>query len=123
MLISVCIPAMRSATVRSAIESIRRQSWTQWELIVVGQGHDTSIRAVVHDAGRSDPRVRYGYQPGIGLSRARNTGIAAARGEIIAMTDDDCDADQEWLATLANCFQREPDVGLIGGSLLRPNFG
>jgi glycosyltransferase involved in cell wall biosynthesis len=120
MLISVCIPSLRTTTLRPAIEAIRRQTWAEWELIVVGQGNDPHLRALVEEVGSADPRVRYIHLAEPGLSGARNAGIASSIGDIIAMTDDDCEADSEWLYTLAHCFQREPAVGLIGGALLKP---
>lgn len=78
------------------------------------------MRRLVEDAARKDTRVRYIHLDQRGLSRARNAGIAASGGEIVAMTDDDCEADPGWLETLARCFADEPEVGLVGGALLRP---
>jgi GT2 family glycosyltransferase len=86
----------------------------------VGQGSDPRLRPLVEEIGREDHRVRYLYLRDRGLSRARNAGMAASTGDIIAMTDDDCEADSEWLSTLAHYFKTEPDVGLVGGSLLKP---
>src|SRR5947209_6463631 len=120
MLISVCIPTVRATTLQSAIESVRRQTWANWELIVVSQGHDTRVRAVVEAIRRQDGRIHHVHTPEMGVSRARNAGIAASVGEVIAMTDDDCETHPEWLATLAACFKAEPEVGLVGGSLVKP---
>jgi glycosyltransferase involved in cell wall biosynthesis len=49
---------------------------------------------------------------------ARNAGLKAARGEIVAFMDDDCEADEDWLATLKECFTA--DIGLVCGSLEAP---
>lgn len=124
MLISVCIPTLRSTTLRLAIDSIRRQTWTDWELIVVGQGEgaDRESQSLVEEVAREDTRVRYCHLVEPGLSRARNAGIAASAGEIIAMTDDDCEADAAWLSTLAQYFQIDSEVGLVGGALVGPNL-
>lgn len=78
------------------------------------------MRRMVEDVAREDSRVRYMHLDQRGLSRARNAGLAASSGEIIAMTDDDCEADPQWLETMASCFTDEPDVGLVGGALLAP---
>src|SRR5205814_580354 len=43
------------------------------------------------------PRVRYIHQPNHGLSHARNSGAAAAKGEVLAYTDSDCMVDGDWL--------------------------
>ncbi len=122
MLISVCIPAMRPTTVVDAVASILRQTWTDWELIVVGQGQDADLQPRVEQVAGMDGRVRYMHLPRRGLSRARNAAIALSRGEVIAMTDDDCEASSDWLAVLANCFAEAPEVGLVGGALLAPEM-
>lgn len=120
MKISVCIAATRATTVAAAIASIRRQTWPDWELVLVGQGDDAALGAVGKAAALADERVHYVHLDRRGLSLARNAGIQAATGAIIAMTDDDCEAREDWLATIAAIFAAEPEVGLIGGALLAP---
>ncbi|HEY7783053.1 MAG TPA: glycosyltransferase [Ktedonobacterales bacterium] len=121
MKISVCIAATRATTVDAAIASIRHQTWTDWELVLVGQGDDPALAAVGKAAALSDARVHYVHLDRRGLSLARNAGIRAATGDIIAMTDDDCEAREDWLATLGGIFAAEPAVGLVGGALLAPS--
>jgi glycosyltransferase involved in cell wall biosynthesis len=120
MLISVCIPTVRSTTIVAAVASVLRQTWTDWELIVVGQGPETNLRSRVEGAAGGNQRVRYVHVKRPGLSRARNAGIDVSRGDVIAMTDDDCEADSRWLAEVAACFAEDPRIGLVGGALLPP---
>ena len=54
---------------------------------------DDDIRRLVARAG-----ANYVHQPRLGLSRARNSGAAAARGEVVAFLDDDATADPRWLS-------------------------
>ena len=49
----------------------------------------------------ADRRFRVIHQPNMGLSAARNVGLAAATGEIVAYTDADCIVDPDWLALSA----------------------
>ncbi|MDQ4082120.1 MAG: glycosyltransferase family 2 protein [Actinomycetota bacterium] len=116
--ISVCIATVRPSTIGTAIESIRRQTWRDWELLVVGQGADPKVSAVATKAANGDGRVRYLDISKRGLSAARNAGLAAARNEIVAMMDDDCEARPDWLAALVQCFEEKPETGLVGGSFL-----
>lgn len=120
MKISVCIGSVRWTTLATAITSVHQQTFTDWELVIVGQGPDPELRALGERASSSNKRIRYIHLDCRGLSHARNVGIECATGDIVAMTDDDCQARSDWLATLADCFTREPDVGLVGGAVIAP---
>jgi GT2 family glycosyltransferase len=102
------------------VESIRRQTLRDWELVVVGQGDDPALRAYGEGAARQDRRVRYIHLDRRGVSLARNVAVRAAVGEIIAITDDDCEAREDWLATVVDCFEKEPDVEVVGGAMVAP---
>jgi GT2 family glycosyltransferase len=65
------------------------------------------------------PAVRIIHQQNLGLSAARNTGIAAAMGEIVAFTDSDCRADEDWLYYLIGDLLRS-DACAIGGHNFPP---
>src|SRR5205807_1638585 len=69
-------------------------SYPAYEVILVDDGSTDSTSEI---AARY-PDVRYiRHELNQGLSTARNTGLAAARGEVIAFTDSDCRADEDWL--------------------------
>jgi glycosyltransferase involved in cell wall biosynthesis len=123
MKVSVCLPATRPATVGATIRSIQAQTVSDWELLVVGQGNDHQIRQVVEAAARADPRLRYVHIDKRGSSRARNAAMQAASGEILAMTDDDCEARPDWLAVLTGVMAEGSDVALVGGALIAPPPG
>jgi GT2 family glycosyltransferase len=58
---------------------------------------------------------RYVAEPRAGKTFAQNRGLAVARGEVIAFTDDDCLAAEDWLLRLSHHFQRDPDLQVLGG--------
>jgi glycosyltransferase involved in cell wall biosynthesis len=118
--VSVCIPAMRAETLPAAIRSIQRQRYTDWELLVVVQGADPPAAPVARRALEGEPRGRVLAIPTPGLSRARNAAFAQARGEIVAVTDDDCEADPDWLGVLVGRLDEDPGAGLVGGALVAP---
>ena len=89
-------------------------------MIVVGQGDEASLRAAVTEVSQGDPRIRYIHNSLFGASSARNTGIRAAQGDMIAFIDDDCTAQSDWLSVLGRFFDDEPRVGLVGGSVVIP---
>jgi GT2 family glycosyltransferase len=59
----------------------------------------------------------------MGASVARNTGIAASNGAIIAFTDDDCEPSPDWLAVIVECFASDPFLGVVGGAVVPPDEG
>jgi len=72
-----------------------------WEVLVVDNNSTDQTRNVVEEFCRRDPgRFRYIFEPRQGLSYARNTGIANARGEVLAFTDDDVKVEHTWLQNL-----------------------
>ena len=92
-MVSVVVPAYnRGATIRPALESVLRQTWSDFELIVVddGSADDTMAEA----AKVIDPRLRLTANPrNMGAAAARNTGVREARGTWVAFQD----SDDEWL--------------------------
>jgi GT2 family glycosyltransferase len=112
--------ATRLDTVGAAVRSVVNQTHRDWELVVVTQGPSAAkIADTVREAvGNHEARVI--LQPGRGLSRARNACVAAASGELIAMIDDDCEADPGWLEALIAALRSTPHAGVVGGPLVPP---
>lgn len=85
-----------------------------FEVVVVDNAPSTdATRSVVESF--SDPRVRYVLESRAGLSTARNAGLAAARHDIVAFTDDDVVVDRLWLRWLRRAFRDTPDAGCVSG--------
>ena len=86
--VSVIIPSFnRAGVIEKAIKSVLEQTYTNLELIIVDDGSTDNTREVVTSI--SDPRLKYVYQENAGACVARNRGIDAARGDIIAFHDSD----------------------------------
>lgn len=114
------IPSIRADTLEFAVNSVCNQTWQDWELIIVGQGSDQKLITLGQQLAQRDGRIRYLHLEQMGVSKARNAGMAQASGEIFAFTDDDCEARPDWLATIAACFEAEPEIGLVGGAVTLP---
>ena len=76
-----------------------------------------AVRTLV-TAGHAGLTLRYVTEPRPGLSWARNAGIAASSGEIIAWLDDDEEPDTHWLAGIAGGFAQNYDIGCVTGMVL-----
>jgi glycosyltransferase involved in cell wall biosynthesis len=92
-LVSVIIPAYNAADLLpEALDSVKHQTYRNWEIIVVEDGTQDGTEAIVKRFAEAvAPRpVRYVRHPkNKGLSAARNTGMSAAQGEYIALLDHD----------------------------------
>ena len=87
-LVSIIMPAYNAEkTIVESIESVLRQTYKNWELIVVNDGSMDSTSAVVWAI--NDERVRLIEQENGGVANARNNGINNATGEYIAFLDSD----------------------------------
>lgn len=107
----------RNPLLVAAVEAALAQDHGRYEVVVVdnapAQGGTT--RMLRH---LSDPRLRVVAEPEAGLSRARNAGVAAARGEVIVFTDDDAVTDPRWLSEILDVFGSDPSgrVGAVTGN-------
>lgn len=109
----------RADLLPGALISILDQSTDiPFELIVVDNNSTDKTAELIHAFAARDPRVRYCFEPKQGLSHARNAGVAIARAEIIAFTDDDVRANPDWIERIVNIFQSQPEVGYAGGKVL-----
>jgi len=104
-----------SRTLKNCLEALGRLNYADYEVILVDDGSSDTTRAIA----QAFPSVHYIHQNNQGLSAARNTGIRAATGEIVAFTDDDCRADEDWLYYLVNDLLRS-DFDAIGGHNFLP---
>jgi O-antigen biosynthesis protein len=105
-------------TIRDCLEGLRRLDYPKYEVIVVDDGSSDATAAIV---GGYD--VRLIRTENRGLSSARNTGLRAATGEIIAYIDDDAWPDAHWLRYLAHTFTTTDHAGAGGPNLVPPDDG
>lgn len=91
ILVSIIIPAFnRSALLMRAMESVYRQTFVDFELIVVDDGSTDETAEMIR---QQYPEVNYIYQANAGVSSARNKGLEVAKGDWIAFLD----SDDEWM--------------------------
>ncbi len=103
-------------TLKVCLDSLVRLNYPNYEVILVDDGStDTSP-----DIASLYKSVRYIRQTNHGLSVARNTGINAATGEIVAFTDSDCRADEDWLYYLVGDLLTSRFTGIGGHNFLPP---
>jgi glycosyltransferase involved in cell wall biosynthesis len=88
------------------------------EVVVVDNNSQDDTPAVVEEfVKKRRGFFRYMFQPWPGKSRALNTGISVAQGDVIAFTDDDVCVDSEWLVEIKRAFELYDCIG-IGGKIV-----
>jgi len=121
MRVSVIIPAFnRKKTIRRAVESVLAQSYKPIELIVVDDG---SVDGTAEELSEFGSRLRVIKQPNAGPSAARNTGIRAATGDLVAFLDSDDAWLPEKLARQISLLNQAPQAVccICNATMLYPN--
>lgn len=112
-LISVVIPFYQSRRyIRTCIESLLGQDCPadRYEIIMVDNNSSDDSPAIV----REYSRIRLISEAKQGAYAARNKGLRAASGEVVAFTDADCQVDPTWLSRIGQAM-RDPRIGIVLG--------
>jgi hypothetical protein len=109
----------RTESLAACLESLLALDYPRYEIVVVDNAPSTSLtRDLVAARFGRDPRVRYLREDRRGVAAAHNRALGAARGSIVAFTDDDVRVDRLWLLELAAGFTAAPDVACVTGLIL-----
>jgi GT2 family glycosyltransferase len=109
----------RASTLPACLAALTRLiSDVAYEIVIVDNGSTDHTADVLADfASATSATVVLIHEPRAGVSRAKNAGIRAARGEVIAFTDDDCYPAEDYLTAVMRCFQDEK-IAYLGGKVL-----
>jgi glycosyltransferase involved in cell wall biosynthesis len=92
MLVTIIIPTFdRAELLKDALNSIKTQTYSDWETIVVDDGSSDSTKSMVVECAKGDPRIRFHQRDRLpkGAPACRNIGLAAARGDYVIFLDSD----------------------------------
>jgi glycosyltransferase involved in cell wall biosynthesis len=111
--ISVILPVFNAAAfLKESIQSILKQSITNFELIIINDGSTDGSQAIIDSF--KDPRIISVVQANIGLAATLNRGIGMARAEIIARQDNDDISYLNRFEQQFNFLKTHPDIVLLG---------
>ena len=100
---------------REAVDSVLAQTFTDFELVVIDDGSTDDSPAIL--ATYADPRLVVIRQPNAGLIASLNTGIRAARGELVARMDPDDRCEPNRLVVQVAYLDAHPEVALVGSAV------
>src|SRR5207248_4928210 len=115
-LVSVIVCSHNGArTLTECLNTLGKIHYPNYEVILVDDGSTDNTAQIAAQF----PKVRYIHQDNLGLSVARNTGAAAAKGDVFAYTDSDCMADPDWLYYFVGTLVSGEYAG-VGGPNMSP---
>ncbi len=94
-----------------ALKSILANAYSNFEVLLIDQNDDDAIEALSQQF--TDARLRYIRTDSRGKCRALNLGVELARGELIAVTDDDCEVPSDWLTKVVEAFTVQQSASLL----------
>lgn len=119
--VSIVIPAYNAAAfIERTVESIKKQSYPNWELLIVNDGSKDNTGAVIDKIAASNERIIALHQENGGEIAARHTGVAHATGEWIMFVDADDMLPETSIASLMKYHQTGIDI--IVGTIHVQNF-
>lgn len=113
----VVLTKNRALSLERTLKSIENQNYSHYEVIVVNNGStDNTVDIInkfpVQHIFCSEPNISY----------CRQKGIDAAQGKFIAMCDDDCVADPNWLTSLVESLNQDEKIALVAGEVNNIGF-
>jgi glycosyltransferase involved in cell wall biosynthesis len=100
----------------AAIDSLFNQDYSDYEVLVIDNASDDRTAEVVKER-LDNPRLRYIYEPTLGLSVARNRGAKETTAPILAYLDDDAVASPQWLGVFIKAYQENEKLAIAGGKV------
>lgn len=107
----------RAACLRRCLEALAVQDAPAdaYEVLVVDNASDDDTRQLLRSWVGAHPGRSSIREPRLGVGHARNAGVRAAAGEVVAFVDDDALAEPGWVASIIDSYTRHPTAVAIGG--------
>jgi glycosyltransferase involved in cell wall biosynthesis len=117
--VSILTPAYNSsAFIAETIESVLRQTWSDFEMLIVDDGSTDGTIDIVRAVAGRDPRVKSFSSPHGGPATARNIGLQHAGGQFMALLDSDDVWDPRYLSEQLALLYRQPQISIVSANVV-----
>lgn len=114
--ISIIIPVYNvERFLRRCLDSVQKQSYSNWECIIVDDGSKDSSPAICDEYVKTDSRFKVIHKENGGVSEARNTGLSQVSGEWVTFVDSDDELTLDALKYFTEGMERYPKVSVLRG--------
>ena len=121
--ISVIVPVYKAERyLKTCVDSIRKQTFADLEILLIDDGSPDGCGRLCDEFAREDPRIRVFHVANGGVSRARNLGLAKARGEYVGFVDSDDYIEPDMYETLYYSAQSS-GASIVEGGYYELNRG
>lgn len=104
----------RSEVLRKSLKGMRDQAYpSDYEIIVVDDGSTDNTKEVLEEYSEKFQKVKFFSQENKGPAAARNLGIKKSKYPLVAVMDDDCIPDKNWLRKLVENYQSGENIGVV----------
>lgn len=113
-LVSIVIPCYNQGIFLSeTIESVVKQSYNEWECIIVNDGSTDNTKEIAQKYCKKDSRIKYVEQKNQGLSSARNSGIKQSQGKYILPLDSDDLIGDTYIEKAVDILENDKNVKIV----------
>lgn len=114
MKLSIIVPIYNSEkTLLRCIQSIQKQSFTNFEILLINDGSTDNSGRIADELALSDPRIKVIHKANGGLSDARNTGLLEAKGDYTTFVDSDDEVQTNTYLPLLETLQAHPEYDML----------
>ena len=111
-MISIIVPVYNCIeSLKYCVQSIQQQTYMNWKLVLVDDGSTDGTAGLCDQLAEMDSRIEVIHKLNGGVSSARNAGIDAAIGEYITFCDSDDYLEPDYLVSLLQTAESNPDCG------------
>lgn len=111
---SVIVPVYNAEkTLDRCLNSIRQQTYTNWELLLIDDGSDDNSFSICSDYSKRDTRIKVFQQQNSGPSAARNIGLEQATGEWVCFVDSDDFISNNYLKEMDSVIRQRQELEMI----------